>query len=101
MKLIDEFRDFLKEYKILGLAIAFIMGGVIKDLVNSISNDIIMPLLTPFIPGGAWQESTLMLGPIIIKIGSFAGNLLNFIVIALVIFLMAKFLLKEEKVSKK
>jgi large conductance mechanosensitive channel len=100
-KLLLEFKEFLKEYKVAGLAIAFIIGVAAGALIKSLVNDIIMPLITPFIPGGAWQSATLTLGPIVLRLGSFGGELLNFIVIAFAVFLIAKMLLREEKVSKK
>ncbi|MFA5855979.1 MAG: MscL family protein [Candidatus Pacearchaeota archaeon] len=98
---IQEFKDFLKEYKIVGLAIAFIIGTAATVLIKSLVDDIVMPIVTFFIPGGAWKEATFALGSIVIKWGSFLGALINFIVIALVVFLMAKFILREEKVTKK
>jgi large conductance mechanosensitive channel len=60
-----------------------------------------MPIITPFIPGGAWKEAVWNMGPIVIKWGAFLGEIINFVIIAFVVFLMAKFILKEEKVSKK
>ncbi len=101
MGLIKEFKDFLQEYKVVGLAIAFIMGVSIVALIQSLVNNIIMPLITPFIPGGAWQSFVVHLGPIVLGIGAFTGTLINFIIIALVVFFIAKFFFKEKKVSKK
>lgn len=101
MGLIQEFKDFLNEYKVMGLAVAFIMGVAATALVQSLVNDIIMPCITPFVPGGAWQTATLSLGPIVIKWGSFLGQLINFIILAFVIFIIAKYALGEEKVTKK
>jgi large conductance mechanosensitive channel len=101
MSLIKEFKDFLIEYKVIALAIAFIMGAAITALVQSLVANIIMPLITPFIPGGAWQTATLTLGPIVISWGAFIGALINFIIIAFVIFFIAKYFFKEKKVTKK
>ena len=101
MGVISEFKDFLKEYKVIGLAVAFIMGAAVTDVVKSLVGDIIMPAITPFIPGGAWREATLNIGPIVMKWGSFLGALINFVIIAAVVFFMAKKVLGEEKVTKK
>ncbi|MFH1211042.1 MAG: MscL family protein [archaeon] len=101
MGLIKEFKDFLAEYKVIGLAVAFIIAVAINTLVQSLVNNIVMPIVTPFIPGGAWQTATFNLGPIVIGWGAFAGAVINFIIIALVVFLIAKKVLKEEKVEKK
>ncbi len=96
-----EFKEFLKEYKVIGLAIAFIMGVAATALIKSLVDNIIMPIITPFIPGGAWKTATFSLGPIVISWGAFIGELINFLIIALVVFFTAKFILKEEKVTKK
>lgn len=101
VSIINEFKEFLNEYKVLGLAIAFIIGVAATTLVQSLVNNIIMPIITPFIPGGAWQEATLAIGPIVIKWGAFIAALINFIIIAFVVFLIAKTVMKEKKVSKK
>jgi large conductance mechanosensitive channel len=101
MGLIKEFKEFLKEYKIIGLAVAFIMGVAATALIQSLVNNVIMPIITPFIPGGAWQTATFNLGHIVISWGAFLGAVINFIVIAFVVFLIAKMVLKEEKVAKK
>lgn len=95
------FISFLKEYGIIGLAIAVIIGTAVGKLVSALVADIIMPLVTFFIPGGNWREAVINLGPIVLKVGDFIGAMLDFIIIALVIYLMAKWILKEEKVSKK
>jgi large conductance mechanosensitive channel len=100
-KLIKEFKEFLHEYKVVGLAVAFIMGVAITALVKSLVDNIVMPLITPFIPGGAWKDATINMGPIVMRIGAFLGELLNFIIIAFVVFMIAKMVLKEDKVTKK
>ena len=101
MSLMKEFMEFLREYKIVGLAIAFIMGVAATALVKSLVDNIIMPIITPFIPGGAWKTATFSLGPVVIGWGAFLGEIINFVIIALVVFMIAKKILKEEKVAKK
>lgn len=97
----SEFKEFLKEYKIVGLAIAFIMGMAATTLIKSLVDNIIMPLITPFISGGAWKEAAWTIGAVVIKWGQFVADAIYFIILALVVFLVAKFFLKEEKVAKK
>ncbi len=101
MGFVHEFKEFLTEYKVIGLAIAFIMGAAITDLVKSLVNNIIMPVVTFFIPGGDWATATFSLGPIVIGWGPFLAALINFLIIALVVFWIAKAILREEKVTKK
>jgi large conductance mechanosensitive channel len=99
--IIKEFKEFLKEYKIVALAVAFIIGIAATTLIQSIVNNLIMPIITPFIPKGAWQTATFSIGPIVIGWGALLGAIINFVIIAFVVFMMAKVFLKEEKVTKK
>ena len=99
--LLKEFIEFIEEYKVMGLAIAFIMGIAATGLIKSLVDNVIMPTITPFIPGGAWKTFVLALGPFNWGIGAFVGELLNFAIIAAVVFIIAKKVMKEEKVTKK
>ena len=90
----DEFMDFLNKYGIIGLAVGFIIGGAAGTLVSALVGDILMPIITFFIPGGAWREAVLTLGPIQLSLGHFVGTLIDFLIIALVIFALMKQLKK-------
>ena len=72
-----------------------IIGGAAGKLVSSLVADILMPVITFFIPGGAWREATLTLGPIVMMVGSFIGNVIDFLIIAVVVFLIMKQLEKS------
>ena len=85
-----EFMAFLSKYGVIGLAIAVIIGGAAGSLVSALVSDILMPIITFFIPGGAWREATWGLGPIILSIGHFIGVLIDFLIIALVVFLIMR-----------
>ncbi|MEK6811151.1 MAG: MscL family protein [Nanoarchaeota archaeon] len=61
----------------------------------------VLYILTSFVPGGAWQQATFTLGSIVISWGAFLGSAINFIIIAIAVFVIAKAHLREEKVSKK
>ncbi len=93
--------DFLREYNVIALAIAFIIGVAATALVQSFVNNIVMPFIGAIVPGGDWQKATVALGPVIIGWGPFLSALIYFIIVALVVFVIAKKLLKEEKVAKK
>ncbi|MBI4159505.1 MscL family protein [Candidatus Woesearchaeota archaeon] len=101
MGIFKEFADFLKEYKVVGLAVAFIIGAASTSLVKSLVNNIIMPMITPFVPEGAWRTAKLTMGPFILGWGEFLSELINFLIIAAVVFIIAKAILKEQKVAKK
>ena len=98
---LKEFKDFLKEYKVVPLAIAFIMGVAATALIKSMVDNLVMPLITPFVPEGAWQTATFSLGPVVNGWGALLGAIVNFVIIAFVVFMIAKTVLKEGKVTKK
>lgn len=101
MKILIEFKDFLREYKVIGLAVAVIIGLAANNLVKVLVDNIVMPLVTPFIPGGAWETAKWSFGPFVLGWGPALSAIINFLIIALVVFLIAKFVLKEDKVTKK
>ncbi len=101
MTFISEFLEFLKEYKVVALAIAFIMGVAATALVKSFVDNLIMPCVSVIIPSGNWKEAVLAIGPVQLGIGPFAAECINFVIIALVVFMVAKYVMKEEKVEKK
>jgi large conductance mechanosensitive channel len=101
MGIISEFKEFLMEYKVVGLAVAFIMGAAATTLVQSLVNNIIMPIVGVLQPGGNWQTAVLELGPVKLMWGAFLSSMINFVIIAFVVFMIAKLVLKEEKVAKK
>lgn len=92
-----DFLEFLKEYKVVSLAIAFVMGAASTDLVKSLVTDVVMPVLTPLFSAVPFKELVWTLGPVHIAIGSFIAALINFLVIALVVFMVTKLLIKEDK----
>jgi len=91
-----EFLAFIKEYKVATLAVAFIMGEATTGLVNSFVDDIFLPLFAPLASVESWEKASLHLGPIAIQYGSFLDDLLNFIILAFVIFIVAKKIIKAE-----
>lgn len=84
--LMDEFKDFIKTYKVMGLAVAFIMGLYLGSLVKALVDDLIMPIINFALPNVNWELITL--GPF--RIGHFTGAVITFLIIALVIFLIVK-----------
>ena len=99
--MLKEFIDFLKQYGVVGLAIAVIIGGKLNSLITSTDDGILMPFVTFFIPGGEWRTATLDVGPFHFLLGPFFGALIDFTIVAFMVFYFAKKVLKEEKVGKK
>jgi large conductance mechanosensitive channel len=92
----EDFMDFLNKYGVVGLAIAFIIGGAAGTLISALVNDLIMPIISVLIPGGAWRTTVFYVGPIMFLLGDFAGALINFIIIALVVYMLSKQLSKTK-----
>ena len=90
----QEFMAFLNKYGVVGLAVAVIIGGAAGRLVTALVGDILMPIITFFIPGGAWRTAILAIGPIQLAIGDFTGVVIDFIIIAIVVFYVMKWLSK-------
>lgn len=99
--MMKEFLEFLKQYGVIGLAIAVIIGGKLNALIGAMVDGILMPIITFFIPGGAWRTATLDVGPFHFLLGPFFGALIDFLVVAWIVFYLAKKVLKEEKVAKR
>jgi large conductance mechanosensitive channel len=87
MGMMKEFKEFAMRGNVIDLAVGVIIGGAFGKIVGSFVNDVVMPLINPMIPGGDWK--TIEVGPGV-KLGAFLGNILDFVIIAFVIFLMIK-----------
>ena len=96
-----EFIAFLKQYGVIGLAIAVIMGSKANAFVAALVDGILMPLVTFFIPGGAWRTATLKVGSVHFLLGPVLGAGIDFVIVAFLVFWFSKKVLKEETVTKK
>ena len=104
--LAQEFFDFLKTFGIIGLALAFVIGTAASGLVNSLVNDVVNPLIGLFLPAGSLDAVSLIVpnisgGITEFKIGHLISSIINFLVIALVVFIaykqLSRFKLVEDK----
>ena len=102
----NEFMDFLSKYKVMGLAVAFIMGVYLGGLVNALVKDLILPIVGLVVPGlGNLATFKIGIPPTtfdsegkppadyvgqIFGVGDFLAALITFIIVAFVIFLMVK-----------
>ncbi len=103
--MIRGFKEFLLKNNVLALAIAVIVGGAIGKVVSSLAADIIMPLISLALPPGEWRAAKWVLSTTIgpdgkeaikaINYGAFFGNVVDFIIIAFVIYMLTKSLIKE------
>ena len=96
-----EFAAFLKHYGVIGLAIAVIIGGKANALITALVDGVLMPVVTFFIPGGAWRTATLDVGSVHFLLGPVLGSVLDFLIVAWIVFWFSKGVLREETVAKK
>ena len=104
--LAQEFFYFLKTFGIIGLAIAFVIGQAASGLVTSFVDDIINPLIGLFIPAGnldavAIQVPNISGGTTEFRIGHLISSIIDFMIIALVVFLAYKQLSRFKLVDDK
>jgi large conductance mechanosensitive channel len=86
--MLEQFKKFLVETNAIALAIGVVVGGAVQKLVSAIVADIIMPILSLVLPGGAWREFSISLGtghdPL--KLGDVLGSAVDFLIIAWVVY---------------
>lgn len=99
--MINEFFGFLKHYGVIGLAIAVVIGGKLNALVSSVVTDLVTPLiLQPALKAaGASRLAELSYNGVLY--GKVISSMLEFLVVAFIVFLFAKKVMKEEVVAKK
>jgi len=96
------FISFIREQRVIGLATGFILGGSIKQVVTSLVEDLVNPLLGILLGATEGLETAIFrLGSAEIKIGSFISSLIDFLVIALIIYYGVKGLGLERLDRKK
>lgn len=87
------FLGFIRSQGVVGLAVGFILGGAISDVVSSLVNDIINPVLSVILQRtDALQDAVLNVGPIAIRWGHFVAVLIDFTVVAFVVYYGVKLL---------
>lgn len=95
------FFDFVRQQGVVNLAIGFILGGAVTKLVTSLVTDVINPLVGVVMgAAGDLTKMTLKMGPIEVRWGNFVNSMIDFIIIAAVVYFGVK-LLKLDKIDKK
>ncbi len=96
-----EFVAFLKNYGVVGMAIAVVIGGKLNEFVTSLVQDLLMPLVFQPALRAAQVDDIRKLSYNGILYGKALGSAVDFLIVALVVFMFAKLVLREESVSKK
>lgn len=88
--MLKEFKDFISRGNVMGLAIAVIIGGAFTSIVNSLVTNLINPLIGLFVGKIDMSNLVFKVGDATFKYGSFINAVINFIIIAFVVFLLMK-----------
>ena len=92
----EEFIAFLLKYQAIGLAVAVVIGTAATKLVNSTVDDLIMPVVVVLTPSGSLQTAVLQISPLKFLFGDYVNSIIDFMIIAILIFLAVKYLMKGD-----
>ena len=98
-KYIEEFKKFIAKGNVVDLAVAVIIGGAFGKIVTSLVNDILMPIIGVILGGLDFTSLTLKFHDATINYGMFIQNIVDFLIIAICIFIFIKFI--ERLIPKK
>ena len=97
----EEFKKYLLSTNALALAVGVIIGGAVGKVVSSLVGDVLMPVIGLVIPGGAWRDLRFVLSAKpdgtpanALTHGAFLGSVVDFVIIAFVVFMITKSMLK-------
>ena len=95
------FVEFIREQGVMGLAVGFILGGAVSKVVTSLVTDVINPIIGIILgaAGGDLTEKTIIVGKAEVMYGSFISAIIDFAIIALVVYFGVK-ILKLDKLDK-
>ena len=106
-KYIEEFKKFIAKGNVVDLAVAVIIGGAFGKIVTSLVNDILMPIIGVILGGLDFTSLSIKFQEATINYGMFIQNIVDFLIIAICIFVFVKFIERimpkkeEEKVTPK
>lgn len=92
-----EFKEFINQGNVMDMAVGIIIGGAFTAIVTSLVNDVIMPLISGIFGGMAFADWAIKIGDSKIGIGAFVAAIINFLLIALVLFSIIKAINKMKK----
>ena len=87
---LSEFKTFIARGNVLDMAVGVIIGGAFKAIADSLTNDILMPLLGILVGRVSFADLTLTLGQAQIAYGNFIEAVLNFLIMAFAVFCIVK-----------
>lgn len=89
-KFMTEFKEFISRGNVMDMAVGVIIGGAFGKIVSSLVDDILMPLIGILIGGKGFDELAVTVGTAKVQYGIFIQNIIDFLIIALAIFVIIK-----------
>ena len=89
-KFLEEFKSFAMRGNVMDLAVGVIVGGAFGSITTSLIDDIIMPVVGIFVSESSFADLSLEVGGAVITYGNFIQAVLNFLIMAFVVFCMVK-----------
>lgn len=89
-KFIEEFKQFIARGSVMDMAVGVIIGGAFNAITTSLINDIIMPVLGIFTGSISFAEQSVTIQGAVITYGNFIQAILNFLIMAFVVFCLVK-----------
>ena len=99
MSFIKEFKEFINKGNVMDMAVGIIIGGAFTAIVTSLTTDIINPLITLITGGNGTTVGGLNFNGV--DLGAFISAIINFLIIALVVFCLVKAVNKVQSIGKK
>jgi len=90
MGMLKEFKDFAMKGNIVDLAVAVIIGGAFGKIVTALTNSLIMPIIALILGKGGVSDLSFTVGTTVFPVGIFLQAVIDFILIAIVLFLIIK-----------
>ena len=87
---LTEFKTFIARGNVMDMAVGVIIGGAFSNITNSLVNDIVMPILGIFTNSISFADLVVEIGPAVITYGNFIQAVLNFLVMAFVVFCLVR-----------
>ncbi len=85
-----EFKEFIEQGSVVDMAVGIIIGGAFKSIVDSVVEDLLMPIIGIFAGADSFASLSVTIGGAVIKYGNFISAVINFLILGFVLFLVVK-----------
>ncbi len=97
----EEFKAFINRGNVMDMAVGVIIGGAFTSIVTALTNNIITPLINLIAGGNATEVSGLVIPGTSIDFGAFIGAVINFLIVAFVVFCLVRVVNRATNLGKK